>query len=394
VAGKNRKLDVLCFGGGDWWYHNRAHIDMQLIRRFAKAGTALYVNSIVIQKPALRQGRQLIEKLNRKTKSILKGLKPSGEGFWTYSPASLPLHHIWWARPLNEKLLRLQIMYVMRKLKMRYPVIWVACPGACETAIRINKSRLVWQRTDRWEEFPNVHQETIKRYDRKLKAAADLTVFVSKGLYQQEADQCRKAFYLDHGVDYETFAAAEHNKNQPPELRKIKRPIVGFFGGIDEHTFDIAFMQDVVELLPQMSFVFVGKASIDCSALSARKNVRMLGQKPYEQIPHYGKCFDVAVMPWRQNRWIETCNPIKLKEYLALGKPVVSTPFMELQKYDDLIYQARTPAAFAVCIKKAISQDNPALVNLRRKKVQQASWDSKAQLLLKELFRDDYFRSE
>lgn len=386
MAEKNKKIDVLCFGGGDWWYHNRAHIDMQLMHRFAKTGTVVYINSIVIQKPPIGHPGELIEKVMRKSKSILRGLKPSDNGFWVYSPFSLPVHHIRWAKILNQKLLTTQIRRLMRRLKMKSPLIWVACPGACQTALAINKSRLVWQRTDRWEEFPNVDAQTIRQYDRKLKAAADLTVFVCRSLYQQEAAQCKKPFYLDHGVDYELFATAGRSENTPAEMAKIKRPIVGFFGGIDRHTFDLAFTCRVADLLPQMSFVFIGNASMDCSALAGRKNVRMLRQKPYEQIPHYGKCFDVAIMPWRQNRWIQACNPVKLKEYLALGKPVVSTPFPELKKYLDVVYQAQGPIDFAQCITKAIAENSSALAKRRRRKVHNATWDAKAQLILQELF--------
>lgn len=82
-----------------------AHIDMQLMRRFAKMGVTVYVNSIVMQKPKLAQGRKFIEKLVRKTKSIFTGLKKSDAGFWVYSPFTLPVHHLAWARPLNEIIL-------------------------------------------------------------------------------------------------------------------------------------------------------------------------------------------------------------------------------------------------------------------------------------------------
>jgi glycosyltransferase involved in cell wall biosynthesis len=208
----------------------------------------------------------------------------------------------------------------------------------------MEKSRLVYQRTDRFEEYPNVDSRTIRQYDQKLKANAALTVYVSRKLYEEEAGQCKKAIYLDHGVDYELFATAENSKEIPPEMRGIKGPIVGFFGGIDDHTFDIELMEKVIALLGEMSFVFVGNASVNCTGFLSKRNVWMLGQKPYKQIPHYGKCFDVAIMPWRQNRWVQACNPIKLKEYLALGKPIVSTPFAELQNYRGLVYEAKTPS--------------------------------------------------
>ena len=107
---------------------------------------------------------------------------------------------------------------------------------------------------------------------------------------------------------------------------------------------------------------------------------------PYEQIPHYGKCFDAAVMPWRQNRWIEVCNPVKMKEYLALGKPVVSRPFAELDGYKDVIYRAETAADFAEATRKAVSEDNAVLIAARRKKVERCTWDGKAEEVWKKLF--------
>lgn len=380
------KQDVLCFGGEDWWYHNRGHIDMQLMRRFGRLGTALYVNSIVMQKANLTQSRKFIQKAVRKAKSIFAGLKKTDAGFWAYSPFSLPVHHISWARGLNEAMLRHQICRVASKLSMHRPVIWVACPAACNIAIELKKSALVYQRTDRYEEYPNVDWSVIKEYDRKLKMSADLTVFASHTLYDQERLQCWRALFLDHGVDYDLFASADRDLEKPQDIADIGGPIVGFFGGIDDHTSDIGFMEKVAELLPEMSFVFIGKDSSDCSRLRSKENVWMLGQKPYEQIPHYGKCFNVAIMPWRQNRWIEACNPIKLKEYLALGKPIVSTPFPELQKYRDVVYEANTPQEFAECIKKAITEDSPHRIAARREKVKNASWESKADLIMNELF--------
>ena len=385
----NEDMSFLCFGGEDWWYHNRAHTDMQLMRRFSRTGTVLYVNSIMMRKHKIVGGSRFTEKLVRKVKSILKGLKESGAGFWVYSPFTLPVHHISWARPLNEVMLRCQIRRMMRKLRMTAPVIWVVCPAACDTAIKVRSSKLVYQRTDRFEDDPDVDRDTILDYDRKLKANADITVYVNRLLYDEEAGQCKNALFLDHGVDYEMFSSAELDSNKPADIADIKKPIVGYFGALDRHKLDTDFLGAVVDLLPEMSFVFVGKASVDCSGLSARRNVWILGQKTYEQVPHYGKCFDVAILPWRINKWTEAANPIKLKEYLALGKPIVSTPaFTELKRYSDVVYNAETPEDFAGCIRKACAEDNAELVEKRRRTVTGASWDSKAELVLGELLKE------
>ena len=298
-------LTMVCFGGEDWWYHNRGHFDFQLMKKFAENNTVLYINSIVMQMPKLSQKKRFLEKLLRKIKSILTGLKKSSAGFWVYSPLSLPLHHIGWARWINSRLLQFQIWCVLKKLGIRDFILWVACPSACDVAIRMKKYKLVYQRTDVYELYPDVPREIIRGYDLKLKAESDLTIFVSRALYNREATLCRKAVYLDHGVDYEKFGYADRLKTVPPDIAGIAGPIVGFFGSINgRNTVDIELLEKLAILLPDMSFVLIGKVAANYTNLLPKKNIWMLGQKPYEQIPYYGRCFDVAILPWRQNEWI------------------------------------------------------------------------------------------
>jgi glycosyltransferase involved in cell wall biosynthesis len=254
--------------------------------------------------------------------------------------------------------------------------------------MKMRKNKMVYLRTDIYELFPNVESKIIRNYDKKLKANANLTLFVSYKLFHEESNQCRRALYLDHGVDYEMFASADNDIKTLSDINNIKRPIVGYFGTIDGHTVDYELISKLADLLPTASFVFVGKV-FDNPSFIYKKNIWMLGQKTYERIPYYGKEFDVAIMPWRQTQWIQGCNPIKLKEYLALGKPIVSTPFKELEKYSDVVYVAETPEDFAGCIKRAIAEDNSERITARRKKVEKATWDSKAQLVLEELFGKD-----
>ncbi len=384
------RLDIVCFGGEDWWYHNRGHTDMQLMRRFASNGTVLYINSIVMQKLHLGNGRKFYQRLVRKSKSIFNGLKKIQDGFWVYSPFSLPVQHINIMKPINEMFLSSQIKHAKDKIGIELPVVWVACPPACDLAIKMKKKKLVYQRTDRFEDFPFVNVELVKNFDRKLKDNADLTIFVNNALYREEAGQCKKACYLDHGVDFEMFAGPVKGDSEPHELFSIPAPRIGFIGSIDDCNPDIDFLGKVADLLPDMSFVIIGREQMDCSSLKARKNVRMLGQKQYEQIPEYGKRMDVLLLPLRQSRWAEAVNPLKLKEYLALGKPVVSTSFPELNKYKEVVYIADTPDTFADCIRKALVQDNQDLINKRRMKVRNASWDSKAAIVVKELFGDSF----
>ncbi len=376
---------MLCFGGQDWWYHNRGHVDIQLMRKYAQRGRVLYVNSIVMQRPKLRQGRRLVQKLVRKSKSILRGLRKVADNLWVYSPVSLPLHHRDWSRALNTAALRVQVRGAEMWLGLRDPVVWVVCPAACDVALRLRRSKLVYLKTDSYELFPNVDTEVVSDYDRWLKAEADLTVFVSRELYNEEAAQCRRAFFLDHGVDYDLFAS-EADRDCPSDLGETKHPIVGYFGSLDGHTVDYHLLDRVTDLLPDMSFVFVGTVYSEPPVFAGKRNVRMLGQKDYEQVPRYGRQFDVAIMPWNQTAWIQRCNPIKLKEYLALGKPVVSTPFAGLRNYQDVVYTAQTPEDFAARIRQALAENGAERIAARREKVAACTWENRAATVLEELF--------
>lgn len=380
------RMDVLCFGGEDWWYHNRGHVDMQLMRHMAARGRVLYVNSVVMRKFNVGEGAMFLTRLVRKAKSIVRGVVRVDENFFVYSPVTLPVHHVPVARRLNQAGLYFQVRFASTRVRLKKPIVWVACPAACDAARKIPRQALVYQRTDRYEEFPGVDTGKIREMDLVLKRAADVTFFVNTALFEEERSQCRFAYLLDHGVDYDHFAHVDQTEDVPKEMKGLKSPIVGFFGGIDDHTFDVALAAEVAGKCPEMTFVFVGGVSADVTALEALANVHFIGKRPYQQIPRYGRCFDVAIMPWRQNRWIEACNPVKLKEYLALGKPVVSTPFRELENYQGLVYVGRGSQEFAAALGRALAEDGPQRRRLRRARVWGHSWDAKAREAIEAIF--------
>ncbi len=377
---------VICFGDSDWWYHNHGHMDIQLMRRFAKLTNVLYVNSVVVRKLNIGEGRMFVKRLRRKLRSMMRGLKKSGiDNLMVYSPFTLPVHHIPVARGANRKMLELQIRHYMRKLGLIRPVVWVTCPGAAEVAVKLPRTRLVYQRSDCYEALPGVDSESVKRYDRLLKQKADLVVYVNKSLMANEQKNCRKAIYLDHGVDYEMFAGAQNDAFIPEQMRQIPHPILGFYGGIDDYTSNVALIEQIADLLSDFSIVLIGSSSVDLTSLASRKNVYLIGRQPYEQVPHYAKCFDVCFMAWQQNAWIAGCNPVKLKEYLALGKPIVSTPFNELGPYEDLVETASDAGAFAEAVRKALAENNEKLKQARQSRVRNYTWDAKSAQVLQAL---------
>jgi len=359
---------VICFGSVDWWYHNRGHFDLQIMRELTRQVPVLYVNSIGMRFPSPREGATFLTRIRRKLASMRRGVVDVRERFHVYSPFSVPGKL---ARRVSTPLLAVQTRRASRRLGFRKPLLWISNPVAWELVGRLGEVGVVYCRTDRYEAFPGVDPERITRYDRLLKRSADLTVFCSNALLESERAECRNPVFVDHGVDFENFAKGAEEP-EPEELRGIPRPRVGFIGSIDEHTFDPGLFAEVVDRLPDLHFVLVGATTLPEGWL-VRPNVHFLGQRPYEKISAYPGHCDVLIMPWNQSDWIRACNPIKLKEYLATGRPIVTTWFDELRRYDGSVRVARGAEEFAAAIRAASAEPHHDAERLRDR-VRQETW--------------------
>ena len=168
----------------------------------------------------------------------------------------------------------------------------------------------------------------------------------------------------------------------PADVAVLKRPRVGFIGGIDAHTFDPPLFVEVARRLSDVEFALIGGCSLP-ENWCPLPNVSLLGRKPYDEVARYMAAMDVLIMPWNDSEWIKACNPIKLKEYLAVGRPVVTTDFPALGRYRDLVRVADGPAAFAAAIRQVLAE--PYDAEIARKSVASEGWDAKARYLLESL---------
>ncbi len=373
VANSRRAFDgVICIGGSDWWYHNRGHFDFQVMRRLAKSWPVLYVNSLGVRMPGPSDPRKFAGKIERKLKSLARGVTHVENKFWVFSPISIPGER---GKKLSGFALAPQIQMAARRAGITRPLLWMHCPAGADLVVDLDPVATILQRTDRFEAFPEGDAEVLTRQIGLLKRAADLVVYAAPHLMDEESGSVRRQLLVTHGVDLETFIAEGSRRAPgPSDVAIVPRPRAGFIGGIDAHTFDPDLFIAAARLLPDVNFVMIGGSSLP-EGWCDLPNVRFLGRKSYDVVARYMAAMDVLIMPWNQSEWIKACNPIKLKEYLAVGRPVVTTDFPALDHWRDLVRVAEGPEAFAAQIRDALA--NPHDPGPARQRLASESWDTK-----------------
>lgn len=375
----------VCFSAQDWWYHNRAHSDFQLMRRIARERPVLFVNSIGMRMPAPGRSTQVTRRILRKARSVARLLsRPLVDtpGFHVVTPLIVPFYGSPALRKLNAVLVRAQIHLVARwiGIDIRDSVILVTIPTAWDVVAPMDRRAVVANRSDLHSAFGETDQAMIRGLESELLRGADAVVYTSRSLMESEGSlSADRAYFLDHGVDLAHFSEVTHPR--PRDTADLDGPVVGFFGGLDDYVVDLELLAHVARELPQATLLLVGDATCPIDELTAMDNVRWLGFRPYEEIPSYGATFDVALMPWLRNEWIEHANPIKLKEYLALGLPIVSTDFPEVRHYSDVVAVASDPDEFVELIRSALDGAAVGTPGQRRDRVAGASWDRRAEQL-------------
>lgn len=368
---------IICIGGSDWWYHNRGHFDFQVMRRIARTMPVLYVNSLGVRMPGAAKPGQFAEKMQRKLKSLARGVVNVENGFWVFSPLSVPGRT---GQKISGFALAPQIRLAARRAGIKKPLLWMHCPAGAPLIAELDPVGTVMQRTDRFEAFPEGDASLLSEQVASIRKAADLVIYCAPHLMAEEQEKVRSQLLVTHGVDLATFIAEGSKRARgPADVAIIGKPRVGFIGGIDAHTFDPELFLSVARQLPNANFVMVGGSSIP-EQWCTLPNVHFLGRKPYDVIARYMAAMDVLIMPWNKSEWIKACNPIKLKEYLAVGRPVVTTDFLALAEWRDLVRVANEPVAFATAIREALAQPyDPAPARAR---IANETWDAKASLIL------------
>ena len=229
---------------------------------------------------------------------------------------------------------------------------------------------------DEWGAFENMG--AFNRTEEKALVRECDVLFASA---QRLADKFRSAglspVLVRNAVDYEFFA----NSQEADLLPGIMRPVIGYFGAIADWI-DLDLIERAARERPGYSFVLIGQVfGRDISSLEELPNVHLLGNQPYQRIPQYLRQFDVCIIPFLINDVTAATDPVKLYEYLSLGKPVVATDMAELRPYGDLIYIAAEPSLFSARVDEALGEHDSDRAARRIEFARTNTWRSRAAVM-------------
>ncbi|MFQ2035811.1 glycosyltransferase [Aeromonas veronii] len=243
---------------------------------------------------------------------------------------------------------------------------------------KLPKNIIVYDCMDHHAGFSTNSSEMLEQENALLKDA-DLVITTAE-LLSQNISVIRENVIIRNGAEIEFF------KERPSEeLLEISRPIVGYYGAIAEW-FDIELLLKTAKLLPQYDFVLIGNVTTDVSCFKNQSNIKLLGEVPYKDLTKYLASFDVCTIPFIINDLTLCTNPVKVYEYLAAGKPVVSTAMPEVVLIKDKVFIASDAENFSLCIEEAMkTRDDAELVADRKKWAESHDWMERAKHLEREL---------
>ena len=237
-------------------------------------------------------------------------------------------------------------------------VAWYYTPMMLPFSRHLDTSAVVYDCMDELSKF-RFAPECLLDLEQELIERADLVFTGGASLYEAKKDRHSNVHCFPSSVDLKHFAKARRELEQPADQAELKHPRLGFYGVIDER-FDIDLLREIADMRPDWSFVMVGPVvKIGEDELPRAANIHYVGGKTYDQLPTYLSGWDVALMPFAMNESTQFISPTKTPEYLAGGKPVVSTPVRDVvRSYGHLegVHIAHDAEGFVRCCDKALQQ--------------------------------------
>lgn len=378
--------DVVILSSIDWGslWQGPQEIAVRLGRMGRKV---LYVENTGVRRLRLTDARRVVNRLARWGRNVGSGAPEIATNVRLCSPLMLPPFGPAWQQEVNRRLFVPRVVAAAQSMGMTDVQIWSFLPT--DTALAIidafgaSVRQVIYNCGADFTQL-TPERDRLDRCERELARRSDVVFTNCASLARRFQPLHPRVRVMPGGVSLEAFPL--DSGPPPPELRDLPRPIIGYVGGLHRHL-ALDLLAAVARARPQWSWVYVGPQQTDVTALAALPNVHLLGPRPHAALADYIRQFDVCTIPYARSIYTDTVVPTKLNEYLALGKPVVSTDLPALRDTPAVLKEIWTApaneAAFLSALEAALAAPpEVAVIQRRRQLAEMSAWDVRLEQML------------
>ncbi len=356
----------------DWGRHPSS--SQHLFARIARRRRVVWVNTIGTRTPTL--SRADLARAAGKLREWTRPAPPAPDApVRVLGPFMIPFDKLRPVRRLNAALVTRAVTRALAEEAPAETVLVTTIPNAAPLVGKLGEDASVYYCVDEFSEWPGADRATLLALEAELLEKVDLVIATSTRLFESKSARHPRVRLLPHGVDWEAFRRG--SGAAPAALGALPRPRVGFVGLADGRL-DDRLLDEVAASLPDVSFVLIGPRQLPEGPLDRRGNVRFLPPVPYADVPAVMHALDAGILPYRMDALTERMNPLKLRELLATGIPVVSSPLPEVERYRAVVRLARDAGEWRDALRDAL-REGRARADERSRAVRDEGWDRRAE---------------
>lgn len=377
---------VVCFAGIDWSFNWQ--VTQEVATGLANAGNrVLFIENTGVRAPRWKDARRLWSRVRNRLRSP-RGMHAERRSHVdVYSPVLIPAPYSRLAVASNRAvLLRALNAWIGKRDRPLVVLTFLPTPLIRSVIARLHPDLVVYYAVDRLSES-SPGAAPLRPHEEAMLEEADLVLTTSEPLYAVAARIARRVERLPGGVRYEEFQRARELSTEAPPagFEAVTGPVVGFVGSLREEL-DLELLRETARHTPDLTFILVGPILADVRSLAALPNVRLIGPVTHSEAMRYMVRFDVGILPYVRNEYTRFIMPMKLKEYLAAGLPVVATPLIEMQRFADEHPDAtfsfvETADEFASALRAAVAVDQRHLAEARTRVARLYDWQVQMAML-------------
>lgn len=367
------KPDILCFSSSDW--HGKWGSRQQVMIQLANRGyRVLFVERLA----GLEHFVKYKDLRQRRLKQWRKGLTEIRANIWLVSPPILPpgrYYSVGIAR-LNAFIVRQWLQPYLKHFNFLAPILWLYQPEHTFFIGKMRECCTVYHCIDEFTVGTRGRKKNIiTKLEQALLRQAEIVFANSLLTYQNKKVFNPHTYRIPSGADVAHFGQVLDHEPIHPNIAALPQPRIGFIGNINEKI-DILLLAKIAQAYSTWSLVMIGQThpyAVDLTPLQTQANVYWLGKRPFQQLPALLRGIDVCILPYVQGEATRYRSPLKLYEYLATGKPVLSTPHPEVNEFKDVITIALGDS-FVEALPHILDNDTDDRRSHRIQTAQQHSW--------------------